>query len=128
MGLLKLAERLGNVSEACKVMGYSRDRFYRFEKMYEEGGALALQEISHRKPLLKNWVDEVTEQAVIFYVLEQPAQGQLRAANELRKPGIFISPAGVRCVWMRHDLQTFQLRLKALEAKVARDGIILTDA
>lgn len=128
VGLLNLAEMLGNVSKACKVMGYSRDTFYRYKEAVENGGIENLLDKNRRKPNPKNRVDEVTESAVIAFAIEFPAFGQLRASNELRKKGIFVSSSGVRCIWLRNNLETLKKRLAALEAKAAAEGLVLTES
>lgn len=125
-GLLNLAEELSNVSKACKIMGVSRDTFYRYRELADEGGVEAL--INRSAPDLKNRTDAATERAVVDYAVAFPAHGQHRTSNALRKQGVFISGSGVRSVWLRHNLENFKKRLKALEEKVARDDVELTDS
>ena len=128
VGLLNLADELGNIAQACKMMGVSRDTFYRYKEAVEDGGVEALLDRSRRVPNRKNRVDPKIEEAVIAYATAEPAHGQVRVSNELRKQGVFVSPSGVRGVWIRNDLENFRKRLKALEAKVAEEGIILTES
>lgn len=128
IGLLNLAAELGNISRACKVMGFSRDTFYRYQAAVETGGVEALIDANRRKPNIKNRVEEATEAAITAFALEQPAFGQVRVSNELRKRGIFVSPSGVRSVWLRQNLESFKKRLSALEKYVAETGRVLTEA
>jgi transposase InsO family protein len=128
VGLLNLAAELGNVSRACKVMGFSRDTFYRYQSAVEAGGVEALIEANRKKPNPKNRVDQATEDAVLAFTLEQPAYGQVRVSNELRKTGVFISPSGVRSIWLRHGQESFKRRLAALEKHVAETGVVLTES
>ena len=86
VGLLELARQLGNVSQACKMMGDSRDSFYRFD-LYEAGGELALQEPTRRKPILKNRVDPALEAAGLLSLACGPPSARSVSPNELRKLG-----------------------------------------
>ena len=127
-GLLNLAAELGNISKACKMMGFSRDTFYRYQAARDAGGVEALFEVSRRKSNLKNRVEEAIEAAVTAFAVDFPAYGQTRASNELRKQGIFVSPSGVRSIWMRHALASMKQRLRALEKISAEQRIVLTEA
>jgi transposase InsO family protein len=129
LGVLRLAEELGNVSQACRIMGYSRDSFYRFRELYAEHGEEGLREISRQKPNLHNRVAPEVEEAVVKIATDYPAYGQKRASNELKKRGIFVSPGGMRFIWQRHDLENFKKRLSALETLLAANqSQILTEA
>ena len=104
LGLLNLAAELDNVSKDCKLMGFSRDTFYRYKAVKDEGGIEALFDKSRRKPNLKNRVDPNIEDAVVAYATDLPAHGQVWTRNELRKARVFVSPSGVRSLWLRHEL------------------------
>jgi len=96
MGLLNLAEELRNVSQACRVMGVSRDTFYRVKEAKETGGLEALLHKDRRRSNPKNRVEAPVEEAILAFALQNPAAGQVRVSNDLRKQGIFVSPTGVR--------------------------------
>ena len=128
VGLLNLAAELGIVSRACKVMGFSRDTFYRYQAAVADGGLDALLDANRKKPNIRNRIEESIESAVVAFALEQPAFGQVRVSNELRKRGAFVSPSGVRSVWLRNNLECFKKRLSSLEKHVAATGEVLTEA
>ncbi len=127
LSILELAEFLKNVSEACRINGCSRQHFYDIRQAYQEQGIEGLTEKSRRKPCLKNRVAPEVEEAVLQMALEYPAYGQTRASNELKKKGILVSAGGVRSIWLRHNLETFKKRLRALEEKAAKEGIVYTE-
>jgi len=96
-------------------MGGSRNKFYRYQYLVEHGGLKALIEKNRSAPNIKNRVDEATEQAVVIYAIVQPEHGQHLTSNELPKKGVLVSGSRVRFIWLRHNLENFKKRLKALE-------------
>ena len=108
-----MATELGNISRACKIMGYSRDSYYRFKKLYDSGGEQALRGANRRRPSFKNRVNKTVEDACVKLALEYPSWGRVRASKELTRRGFRISPTGVRCVWLRNNLATPEKRKEA---------------
>ena len=127
LALLQLADELNSVTKACDIMGYSRDSYYRFKKLYDSGGELALRNLDRRKPMLKNRTSPEVEKEVVEIALDYPNYGQEKVARLLQARDIKISASGVRAIWKRHDLESKNKRLKALHAKVAQDQRKLTD-
>lgn len=80
---------------------------------------------TRKKPIIANRVDPKVEKAVLDMAIAYSAYGQLRVSNELKKEGIMVSPGGVRSIWLRNDLNNMKKRLKALETKIAQDGIVV---
>lgn len=97
LGLLNLTEELGNVSRACKYLGYSRDTFYRYKDLFETGGELGLQEISRRKPIVKNRIELQIEQRVVSFATENPAFGSGIERVEKRRH-IYITGRSSLCM------------------------------
>jgi len=128
LSILELAEYLKNVSQACRINGVSRQHFYDIKKAYDEHGLDGLRDKTRRKPCIKNRVAPEVEEAVVKMAFEYPAYGQARAANELRKDGVLVSSGGVRSIWLRHGLETFKKRLRLLEERAAKEGIVYTEA
>jgi hypothetical protein len=114
------SRKRGSATPAWDTAGIAFTASRNKELYDDKDGELALQEISRRKPILKNRTPVEIEQAVVALAIEQPAWGQVRISEALKRRGLSISPAGVRCVWQRHDLTSIKLRLKALEAKLAQ--------
>lgn len=128
LNIVELGTTLGNISEACRKLGISRQHYYDIKTAIEEEGLEGLLEKSRRSPRIGNRVAPEIEQKVLDYSLEFPTQGQTRTANELKKRGTIISAGGVRSIWLRHNLQTKGLRLKRLEQWAAETSNILTES
>ena len=104
VGLLELAKQLGNVSQACKIMGYSRDSFYRSEELHAHGGASwRCMRSAASKRVLRTACRRRSKTPSLRSPSGKPAFGQVRIANELRKRGLTVSPAGVRRAVGRAD-------------------------
>lgn len=128
LSLLQLAEELGNVSKACRIMGYHRDTFYEVRRAFQVGGVAALVEEKRgpRHPHPNRVAPEV-EEKILDYALSFPTHGPQRVSNELRLAGTEVGPSGVRGVWSRHGIETRYKRLMRLEHHAQGDTIVLSE-
>lgn len=128
LSVIDLAKTLGNISEACRKLGVSRQHYYDIKTALKEDGVEGLLEKSRREPRVRNRIGSEIEQKLLDYSLENPTHGQNRTSNEFLKLGIKISPFGVRSVWKRNGLTTEKERLARLEKHSAESGKILTES
>jgi hypothetical protein len=128
MNIVQLSEQLGNISDACRKLGVSRQHYYDTKADLQEEGVEGLLGKVRTTPRIRNRVAPETEERVLQYALEYPTHDQVRVANELKKAGITISPGGVRSIWLRHSLEKAHLRLKRLEKWAAENNHILTES
>jgi transposase InsO family protein len=128
LNIMELGQTLGNISDACRKLGVSRQHYYDIKQAIKEDGLEGLLEKSRRSPRIGNRVAPEIEQRVLDYSLQFPAHGQKRTSNELRKEGIIISDGGIRSIWLRHKLQLKHMRLKRLEQWAAEHTAVLTES
>jgi transposase InsO family protein len=128
LNILDLGQKLGNISEACRRLGVSRQHFYDIQADIRERGIEGLLENSRKKAKVGNRIAKEIEEKVLEYSLQWPTHGQVRVANELIKEGFQISAGGVRCVWIRNGLENKSQRLKRLEKHSAENGGPLTES
>ena len=111
--VLELAEKLGNVTEAARLSGVSRDTIYRHRKLIKQGGIQALKRQARADHIHGNRTDQEVADTVIEFSLDNPHLGQLQVSNQLKKHyKIELSASGVRNVWLRENMQTCALRLQ----------------
>jgi len=127
LNIFELSSQLGNISEACRKLGVSRQHYYDIKSALEEEGVEGLLQKARTKPRFKNRVAPEIEERLLSYCLEFPTHGQARVSNELKKEGIILSPGGIRSIWLRNNLETMKLRLNRLEKWAVEEGNILTE-
>lgn len=128
LNIVELANKLGNISEACRNIGVTRQHYYDIKQAIKEDGIEGLLEKSRKAPRVGNRVSPEIEEKILEYSLEYPTHGQVRVSNELKAIGITVSCGGVRGVWLRHEIAQKKQRLKRLERFAAETGKVLTES
>jgi len=128
LNLLELANDLGNVSEACRRIGYSREQFYEIRRNYQTFGSQGLlDKIRGPRNPHPSRATEEQEKAVLEYCLGFPTHGPLRVSQQLALRGVNIKIGAIRGIWQRHDLLLKHQRLLRLEQHYKEHNIQLTE-
>ena len=96
--LFTLADELGNVSQACRLMGVHRSTFYRWKRQVDRWGLDALRVRERRRPRMPNEIGPHLEQRIVAFSLAHPGLGPRRISAELAREkwgGLRISEHGV---------------------------------
>jgi transposase InsO family protein len=124
LSMLELAQELGNVAKACRLMGYSRQQFYEIRRNFQTHGAAGLLDrLPGPRGPHPNRVSPEIEEAILEHCLAHPTHGCLRVSQELALEGICVSSGGVRGVWQRQNLQSRHERLLRLEQSVREQAL-----
>ena len=127
LSMLQLATELKSVSEACRIMGYSRSQFYEIKRAFQTGGLEALLDKPPIPGSIANKVPPEIEARVLELSIEHPAWGQVRIADELALRETSLSAGTVRNIWIRNELETRYKRMLELEKKTAVKNFKLTE-
>jgi transposase len=127
LSMLELAQELRSVSEACRIMGYSRSQFYEIKRAFQTGGLEALLDRSPIPGSTPHKIPNELEKEIIELSIEHPAWGQMRIADEMALKEKVVSATTVRNVWSRNDLETRYKRMLELEKRSAGKGFTLTE-
>jgi transposase len=127
IGLLQLAQELGNIKAACQRAGISRSHFYEIKEAYEKHGAEGLEPRERRRPKMPNQTPPELEKQILDMTAQFPTYSYIRIADQLRLVGIGVSAPAVRGVWVRHGITLRLQRLLWLDKKTANEGGVLTE-
>ncbi len=105
LSILEVGRTFGNISDACRKLGVSRQHYYDIKKTIDEEGLDGQLDKSRQAPRIGNLVPIEIEQRLLDYSIQFPTHGHVRTANELKQQGVIVSAGGVRSIWLRHNLQ-----------------------
>lgn len=126
LSVLELAERLGNITEACRRGGMHRSQFYEFKRRFQTHGLEGLKDL----PPIPKSHPMTTPEGVVKQILEfslaHPAWGCVRLSDTLKLQGISVSSPVIQNILIKHGMASRYDRWLKLEQKRAGEAMELT--